>query len=71
MSNYSERIRNMETLHDNWVYEQEKALFPREVLESLYGEYMAKYATSPNPSAYEFFIFLLRQCKSEHYEQSK
>lgn len=76
MSNYSDQIRNaglMETYWDNYADEQEaklqkqkEALFPREQLEPAYGEFMGKYATSPNPSAHEFFIFLLKKCKPEH-----
>lgn len=42
---------------------QRESLFPREVLQPLYDEYMAKFATSPNPSAYDFFVFLLKQVK--------
>lgn len=75
MSNYSDQIRNsglMETYWDNYASEQEaklqlqkEALFPREHLEPAYHEFIRLHATSPNPSAYEFFIFLLRQCKPD------
>lgn len=42
---------------------QKEPLFPGEVLRPLYDEYMAKFATSTNPSAYDFFVFLLKQVK--------
>lgn len=73
MSNYSDQIRNsglMETYWDNHIDEQEaklqrqnEALYPGELLRASYEEYMKWYATSPNPSAYEFLNFLLRQNK--------
>jgi len=56
---------------DNWFREQKaqfktqnEALFSRELLEPAYEEFMSKYATSANPSAYDFFVFLLRQSKT-------
>lgn len=57
---------------DNYWIRQDKnkfkppkdPLFPREDLEPAYHEFVAKYSTSPNPSAHEFFISLLKQSKT-------
>lgn len=47
------------------MFPQRKALFPREILQPLYDTFIQFHATSSNPSADQFLMFLLRQSMDE------
>ena len=42
-----------------------EALFPRNILQPIYENYLQHYASRANPTAYDFFLFLLKQVKND------